>query len=218
MKRKWPVLITILALMVIVAITTLILQRNSVNNQNITYDKPVIYLYPEQEQEVSVRLDYKGTLTVTYPEYADGWNVTARPDGTIINRRDGREYSYLFWEGRPEHDLDSIKEGFVVSGAETEAFLQRTLAGMGLMPREYNEFIVYWLPKMKNNNYNIIHFAGQEYVESAKLTITPEPDSILRIFMVFQPSDQFVELPQQKLETFNRHGFAVVEWGGSELP
>lgn len=34
--------------------------------------KPIIYLYPEKETEVSVRLDYDGELTVTWPVYEDG--------------------------------------------------------------------------------------------------------------------------------------------------
>ena len=41
--------------------------------------KPVIYLYPEQEEDVSVELDYVGDLTCTYPEYNGKWNVTAQP-------------------------------------------------------------------------------------------------------------------------------------------
>ena len=47
--------------------------------------KPVIYLYPEEQTEVSVKLDYDGELTVTYPAYEDGWNVTAYPDGTLFD-------------------------------------------------------------------------------------------------------------------------------------
>lgn len=34
--------------------------------------KPVIYLYPENETDVTVRLDYAGKLTCTYPAYKDG--------------------------------------------------------------------------------------------------------------------------------------------------
>ena len=41
--------------------------------------KPVLYLYPEEETEVTVTLDFDGTLTSTYPDYGDGWTVTARP-------------------------------------------------------------------------------------------------------------------------------------------
>ncbi len=39
--------------------------------------KPVIYLYPEEKLEVTVKLDYAGTLTCTYPAYNGEWNVTA---------------------------------------------------------------------------------------------------------------------------------------------
>ena len=46
-------------------------------------EKPVIYLYPEEEMEVTVKLDFDGTLTSTYPAYEDGWTMTAQPDGTL---------------------------------------------------------------------------------------------------------------------------------------
>ena len=105
-----------------------------------TYYKPVIYLYPEETTDITVRLP-KTDLTVTYPAYNDGWSVTASPDGTLINHADGREYSYLFWEGDGPLDAD-FTEGFCVRGEDTAAFLQETLSALGLTPREYNEFIV----------------------------------------------------------------------------
>ncbi|MBR5474290.1 MAG: hypothetical protein IKU83_02650, partial [Lachnospiraceae bacterium] len=37
----------------------------------IATEKPVIYLYPETEMEVLVKLDYEGELTCTYPLYQD---------------------------------------------------------------------------------------------------------------------------------------------------
>ena len=88
---------------------------------------------------------------------------------------------------------------------------------MGLTPKEYNEFIVYWFPKMQGNAYNLIHFAGKEYTDNALLTITPKPDSMLRVFMVFKPLEKPVEIKEQKLEHFERKGFSVIEWGGSEI-
>ena len=45
--------------------------------------KPVIYLYPEEETDVTVQLDFNGTLTTTYPAYNGGWTITAQPDGTL---------------------------------------------------------------------------------------------------------------------------------------
>lgn len=178
--------------------------------------KPVIYLYPTSEQAVSVNLEYKGKLTCTYPEYKDGWKVIARSDGTLTNLADSREYSYLYWEGVSNNKWDMSK-GFVVKGNETEKFLQQKLEYSGLTPKEYNEFIVYWLPVMKDNKYNLITFAGEDYENIAKLKITPKPDSILRIMMVFKPLNRSINIEEQKLNPFIRKGFTVVEWGGTEL-
>lgn len=179
------------------------------------FAKPVIYLYPEQEIEVSVQLDYDGELTCTYPAYEDGWSVTAQPDGTLTDE-DGKQYSYLFWEGETDVEYD-MSRGFVVKGSDTAEFLQEKLSYLGLTPREYNEFIVYWLPKMQDHPYNLIAFQQEAYTDSAALTISPQPDSILRVFMAYQPLEQPVEIEEQVLAPFAREGFAVVEWGGTEI-
>ena len=65
-------------------------------SQNGADGKPVIYLYPMEEEIINVKLDYDGELTSTYPTYNDGWTVKAKPDGTLTNLEDNREYSYLF--------------------------------------------------------------------------------------------------------------------------
>ena len=90
------------------------------------FAKPVIYLYPEQEIEVSVQLDYDGELTCTYPAYEDGWSVTAQPDGTLTDEA-GKQYSYLFWEGETDIEYD-MSRGFVVKGSDTAEFLQERSA------------------------------------------------------------------------------------------
>lgn len=173
--------------------------------------KPVLYLYPEDVTNVSVKLDFDG-LVVSYPEYKDGWNVTAYPDGTLIDDS-GNEYSYLFWEADTDTQFD-FSEGFCVKGSDTADFLRWALAEQGLTPREYNEFIVYWLPYMKDNPYNIISFQEQSYENSAPLNISPAPDSIKRVFMAYYPSDHEQIIPPQKLAGFERSGFTAVEWGG----
>lgn len=179
--------------------------------------KPVIYLYPEKEQNISVKLNLRGRFTFTYPPYNDGWNVKARPDGTIINSEDGREYSYLFWEGDIWPVGFDFSKGFSVKGQDTIKFLQGILAEIGLTPEESNEFIVYWAPRLQNNKYNLITFAGKEYEEAAPLAINPPPDSILRIFMAYKPLEEPVEVEAQEIKHFVRKGFTVVEWGGTEV-
>lgn len=184
--------------------------------------KPVIYVYPEKPIDVRVRLDYNGEIIADYPDYnyeTHGWDVFAYPDGHLINKADNKEYSYLFWEGRSLEDLNyDLTQGFVVPGDQTKTFLQDILPQMGLTPKEYNEFIVFWYPKMKNNKYNLIHFAGTSYTDTAPLHTTPPADSMLRVFMVFKPlENNDIEVTPQTFDTFSRNGLTVVEWGGVEL-
>ena len=67
--------------------------------------------------------------------------------------------------------------GFVVKGEDTVPFLQDILAKMGLTDREANDFIVYWLPYMENNPYNLITFQNEAYAEMVHLKISPTPKS-----------------------------------------
>jgi hypothetical protein len=48
--------------------------------------KPVIYLYPSITQNINVKIDERITLSCSYPKYSKtGWNVTAYPNGTIVD-------------------------------------------------------------------------------------------------------------------------------------
>ena len=180
--------------------------------------KPVIYLYPTSPQEVSVKLKYDGQLTDIYPGFnqPDGWKVLAQPSGELTDLSTFKPYSYLFWEGQPTKEIALPNEGFVVKGSDTIEFLQQKLAYLGLTPKEYNEMIVYWLPKMQHNAYNHVYFATTSYTDTARLEVEPKPDSMLRVFMVFRPLEQPKQVKEQSLQTFERKGFSVIEWGGSE--
>jgi len=177
--------------------------------------KPVIYLYPTEKTEVSVKLEYNGTLTSTYPAYQNGWTVTAFPDGTLIDRN-GREYYCLFWEGESDVRYD-FSEGFCIRGEDTGTFLEDSLANLGLSEREANEFIIYWLPQMERNAYNLISFQTEVYTDNAKLTITPTPDTVIRVFMAWRELDEAIAIEPQTLTAPERKGFTAVEWGGSEV-
>jgi len=177
--------------------------------------KPVIYLYPEKETEVSVELTLDGKLTCTYPKYSNGWIVTAAPDGTLTDKN-GQIYNYLYWEGETYAKYDMSK-GFCVKGEDTAAFLESALEQLGLTRREANEFIVYWLPQMEQNSYNIISFQTDAYTNAAELKVSPEPDTLIRIFMAWKKADSYIALPEQELNSAERSGFTVVEWGGTEI-
>ena len=105
-----------------------IVQLSGEMESSMSNEKPVIYLYPEQEEEVSVRLDYDGKLTCTYPEYDDGWHVTAAPDGRITDEN-GQEYNYLYWEGETEQEYD-FSEGFCVQERIRQSSLKTPLRSL----------------------------------------------------------------------------------------
>ena len=177
--------------------------------------KPVLYLYPEEETKVSVKLNVDGELTCTYPKYDDGWEVVAKPDGTLFDGN-GLEYNYLYWEAESDVDFDMSK-GFCVKGEDTAKFLEEALDKLGLNRKEANEFIIYWLPMMENNPYNIISFQTDIYTNMAKLDIDPVPDTLIRVFMAWSPSDEYVKMESQELSAPGRKGFCVVEWGGTKM-
>ena len=189
-------------------------EEPTTNTEEITDAKPVIYLYPETRQQVSVKLELQGQLTCTYPAYRDGWTVTADPDGTLTDDN-GQQYNYLYWEGITENRFD-FSQGWCIKGEHTAAFLEYALEKLGLNRREANEFIVYWLPQMEQNPYNLICFQQEAYTDLAKLEITPTPDTLIRVFMTWQPSESYVNLEEQFLTAPERIGFTAVEWGGTQ--
>lgn len=175
--------------------------------------KPVIYLYPEKVTDINVRLDLNGKLSCAYPLYNNGWNVKAQPDGTLKDAN-GLEYNYLYWEGEINTDFD-FSQGFCIKGEDTTRFLESALKKLGLNRREANEFIIYWLPQMQNNKYNLISFQSKAYTDNAKLDISPAPDTLIRVFMAYKPLESSVDIKPQGLTHPERTGFTVVEWGGS---
>ena len=177
--------------------------------------KPVVYLYPEEETQVTVRLDYDGELTCTYPAYEDGWTVIAAPDGTLTGQ-DGREYYCLFWEGLSTWDYD-LSRGFCVRGEDSAAFLEEALSKLGLTDREANEFLIYWLPQLEANPWNLLSFQTEAYTGHARLTVSPQPDTVLRVFLAWKPLEEPVDIEPQILTAPAREGFTVVEWGGCQV-
>ena len=179
--------------------------------------KPIIYLYPEDETEVTVKVGNPQNLTHTYPKYENEWRVLAKPNGDLKDLKTGRNLYALYWEGintvKP-----NMKEGFIVKGEDTIEFLEEKLEILGLNEREAEEFIVYWLPKLESNKYNFIRFQKEEEINNnMPLEITPKPDTVIRIVMEFKGIEKPIQIQEQKLSTPQRTGFTVVEWGGTEI-
>ena len=176
--------------------------------------KPLIYLYPESEMNVSVKLGNPEKLVVTYPKYNDGWTVIAKPNGDLVDSS-GRTYYGLYWEGKYKIN-NKNNDGFVVKKEDTVPFLEEKLKILGLNEREANEFIIYWLPILEKNKYNYIRFEDIDIInKQMPLYIAPKPDSVIRVLMEYKPLKNKIDIKEQELKTPSRYGFSVVEWGGT---
>lgn len=199
--------------------------NNNTNNKNLKLsltldniaDKNSLVLYPLADKYTNIDNDSINLV----------WNITTNEDNTIT-ASDNKEYSYIFWEAERGRIVDwNNTKGFCIKGEDTLEFLQSTLSEIGLTPKEYNEMIVYWLPLMKDNKYNLITFAGLDkndiYYNTTKIELSNENKELdfneLRVFMITQPSDNYVDLEPQEFKTFNRNDntITIVEWGGTQI-
>ena len=224
-KTKYLVLLMIAILIIIVIILVSIAINNNMKNQSnsIRYQnqnshtsgnnggfvvtdivkKPIIYIYPIEKMDVEVPFGNPQYLSCTYPKYKNGWSVTADVDGTLVDKNTEKNLYALYWEGKEVPKNINLKEGFCVKGKDTATFLEEKLSLLGLSDKEAEEFIIYWLPKMEENNYN--------------LEITTKPGNLIRVMMDWKGLDEKIEVQEQNLETPIREGYTVVEWGGTEI-
>lgn len=185
--------------------------------ETIHVDKPVLYFYPENKTDIKVELKKSENLTVSYPKYDGLWEVEAYPDGTLIDSNSKKYYS-LYYEALGEYDGSNVDEGFVIAKDEVAEFLEEKLEILGLNYKEKEEFIIYWLPQLEENEYVYMRFQTREEIdENMPIEVSPKPDTFIRVMMEWKGLESPIEVREQKLEPAKREGFTVVEWGGSKL-
>lgn len=171
--------------------------------------KPAIYLYPEETLKIKVSLSINGEITISEPEYNDGWDVVVEPGGTIESR-----YDYLFYEARLNY-LKTPDEGWCVEYEHLEIWMNTTLNELGLNEKESKDFKDFWLDFLPIANYYEIKLLSKEYLDSNMgLLIDPKPETIIRVLLTFSPYQNAFEIATPLIETPIRSGFTVVEWGG----
>ena len=178
------------------------------------YAKPVLYLYPEEDNtKVTITFEKPQLLTTTYPKFITKWSVIANKNGDLYDR-DGKYYYGLYWEENGSTEVD-FTEGFYVTKENAIEFLEEKLDTIGLNKKERNEFIMYWLPILEKNEKSLVYFElTGERQKYNKLNITPKPDSLLRVAIHVKKVNNKTNIKEQKLKTFKRKGFTAVEWGG----
>ena len=199
-------------------------------NHEVLDEKPVVYVYPEEEQGLTMTIDVKGTLDMVYPaperqvQTEEGtrasWTISAAPDGTLTDAS-GRSYPYVFWEGPVRQDTP--ERGFIVAREDAVPFLEEKLALLGLGDKEAADFITYWAPRIRANEYTFVSFDASSYAQQVTYSfadeagVPVEPDTFIRVFMTIRAADaNEVVTPQVFGPTPTRSGFTVIEWGGTE--
>ena len=236
--------------------------------------KPIIYLFPPKplpNASISVTLVPQWTFTHIYPlldvtVLGDGrqqvsWEVSANPDGKLVQKKTGLETSYLFWEAvtdstiQPSLSFSStperrLMEAFEPAHAILEpdsptsvmlpfpaviAYIERALTALTLHTAARTEFITHWIPALSRHSFVALRFLPQSaYERTAELSITPKPDVVTRVFMLFrgvcaEDTDTWSEACSRtdtvdwakvvgvKRGAWDLSRFRALEWGAMEL-
>jgi len=176
--------------------------------------KPVVYLYPTTTQTVNVRVGADVTVSEPYYNPATGWkNVIAQPNGTLTYN--GITYDSLFWEGTGHGTYPGVSSGTVVPRAQAAATIRAQLTAQGLNTKESNDFMAFWESRIPNKPYvQLAWFSTADLNELAPLTISPKPQTTIRVFLDMRGLDSSKTLPTPRFNAPARNGFTVVEWGG----
>jgi len=175
--------------------------------------KPVVYLYPQQQTTVSVRVGAR--VSVSDPLYtANGWqNVIAEPSGALSY--EGKTYGSLFWEGKGYGGYPGVTSGTIVSSGQVVATIKSQLKAQGLNAKETADFLAYWQPKLPKTPYvRLTWFDTAQMNILAPLNISPRPQTVIRVFLDFDGLQKPENMPPQQFVAPARQGFTVVEWGG----
>lgn len=129
-----------------------------------------------------------------------------------------------------------------VLGLHTEArtsFITYVVSNCYCLERHFDDDYRYWLPSFLRHEYAALRFVPQgSYEQAAPMTISPSPDIIVRVFMIFKgvKADElhaWTEARDRVQETVGRWRavvglpdddqlqdkslFRVLEWGGMEV-
>ncbi len=183
--------------------------------------KPAVYLYPQRKQLVNVKVYPKGQLSFTDPPYDfdKGWTVEADLDGRLLNFTENLSpinQGYLYYESKiRDEEIEKPVKGWVVRFGKLEQLYNDVLPKLGLNRKEASDFKEYWLKTLPQSPYYFIGLmdkSQRDYLEP--LEVTPSPDTSIRFSLYFEPLDQPIVVEEPEINTPERNGFTLVDWGG----
>lgn len=203
------------------------------NTHPVSY-KPVIYAYSASPIQFNITINPTGKFSFTYPQINThntwaGMQIDA--NGKLTDNK-GKHFPYLFWESINEPYAFTFKKeqskwaGSLVEQKDIVAFLERKLTELGLTSIEQTDFITFWGPRMTHYSSCFVQFlVDEEYDQIASMKCTPAPQNCRRVYLLFTGMDNASAQAQmikqnaveQHFTSFDRSGFTLLEWGGSEL-
>ncbi len=179
--------------------------------------KPAVYLYPKWPTFVNVKVDVsKGWMTKSIPKYPDvGWNVLAMPSGKIFSGL--KSYTHLFYETMlPSPSMSAGYE--VVSADNLTTGLKDLALRLSLNEEEATDLADYWTANLPEAKYYKIGLLNGSNIDALEpLDISPKPDSVYRVRLLFKATNEQVSSTTRFFGDFDRNGFSVVDWGGFVL-
>ncbi|KAG1852767.1 hypothetical protein DFJ58DRAFT_703778 [Suillus subalutaceus] len=226
-----------------------------------------LYSPSDVDVSVKLSLSPEWSFSAIYPfvtpkqEYGQHveWNVRTHQDGNLTEKNSGLDISYLFWEAKtnsdafprsPASEPQSVgvfsptsstlgdADSIVVSVDEVTIYLDKSLKALGLHTEARTSFITYWLPSILKHEYIALRFVPQPaYERTASLSISPQPDVVTRIFMLFRGicKEHLTDWSNAQIQAEKDVGwwadvvgvdlsrasdmalFRVLEWGGMEV-
>lgn len=175
--------------------------------------KPNIYLYPEEEEDISVVFDSPELLLTVIPDYNNGWYPRVSKDGKMII--DGYEYGYLFYESMTsDYNMQKVS-GFVVPIENRKQFFTDVANYYGFNEVETYDFVTFWCSRLDSTKEYVMYPQLTDTIDVLMpVKINPNPQSIFRIWFLFYEKDGDIELIKPVKEEARREGYTMVEWGG----
>lgn len=178
-----------------------------------TARKPNIYIYPTENIELEVKINFPqgGEVIESIPDYGEGWHCMVDTNG-IINE----DYAFLFYESK-QPDIWQNSEGWTIKRSELEGFFIENMTQYGFRGHEISDYIDYWIPRLTEFEYYRIYPQDSEIINKVvQLDLSVQPGNILRLFYVIEGakslSEKVLEEPNVD-SSFSRTDYFITEWG-----
>lgn len=198
----------------------------TVTCQFVTTGSPWIHVYPSITQDMTVTLNPTGGVAYVQPAFThndeQSWSFKAEPNGTL-RFADSLTKNSLHWEYyrygllkayRPT--IEATDAGFVLPREELKPFVSELAHRIGLNTIETENL----LSELNRQSSSVtdpfvkVGFVSSSFLNTyLPLSITPQPDSLYRIYLDIRPMKTRPHTVAPQLPIIDRSGSIVVETG-----